>query len=398
MKCIKNIAILIALVIIALLLHNCKKSTEEQQIVKEKQDTEVVKKYNDNGIKIGSLFALTGESAEFEEWAFIRPLKSAVESINETGGVLGKKIELIEYDTQSTSIGAKIAADKAVQDGVIAVIGASWSSHSIAAAKVLQEAKIIQISPDSTSPKVTQVGDYIFRTCIVDTYQGKVAAHFVKDELKFSRAAVLVNTDSEYTIGLADIFKEEFKSIQGEIVFLEEYLHKSADFSDILIKVKELAPDIIYLPGRPQDIMLIVLQAQKFGIDTFFIGSDSWNDTRINDFSRDTKFNNYFTAPWTDKNVKDIKQYNFVENYKKMHRGDPGNTMVYNALVVLIESIIKTQSFNTEEIKNAMLNTKSFQVYGGEITFNQYGDPMQLPVAIKTVSNGEDKVFKVVIY
>ena len=237
MKCIKNITILIALVVIALLLHNCKKSTEEQQIVKEKKDTEVLNKINDNSIKIGSLFALTGESAEFEEFAFIRSLKIAVDSVNENGGVLGNKIELIEYDTQSTSIGAKIAADKAVKDGVIAVIGASWSSHSIAAAKVLQEGKIIQISPDSTNPKVTQVGDYIFRTCIVDTYQGKVAAHFVKDDLKFSRAAVLVNTDSEYTIGSADIFKEEFESIQGEIVFLEEYLHKSADFSDILIQV-----------------------------------------------------------------------------------------------------------------------------------------------------------------
>ena len=104
MKCIKNIAILIALVVIVLLLHNCKKSTEEQQIVKEKKDTEVLNKINDNSIKIGSLFALTGESAEFEEFAFIRPLKSAVDSINETGGVLGKKIELIEYDTQSLAV------------------------------------------------------------------------------------------------------------------------------------------------------------------------------------------------------------------------------------------------------------------------------------------------------
>ena len=137
---------------------------------------------------------------------------------------------------------------------------------------------------------------------------------------------------------------------------------------------------------------------EKFGIDTTFIGSDSWNDTRITDFSRDTTFNNYFTAPWTDKDFKDIESYNFIENHKKMYGGETGNPNVYNALVVLIESIIKTQSFNTEEIKNAMLSTKSFQAYNGNITFDQYGDPMKLPVAIKTVSNGEDKVFKVIRY
>ena len=386
-----------SILFIILMLIACTKSSQSE-ILENSEQNNNSNSIKQDVVKIASIFAITGEAAGLEI-LFSEQLQFIVDVLNEKGGFLGKEIELMVYDTQSTSIGAKIAADQAVKDGVIAAIGASWSSHSIAAANVFQEAGVIMITPDSTNPKVTQIGDYIFRTCFVDTDQGRAAAHFVKKDLGFSTAAVLVNINDEYSIGLADFFEEEFEIINGEILYHGEYSHQSADFSDILNIIKELNPEVVYLPGRPTDIQLIILQSLKLGIDTTFIGGDSWNTEKIFDFCRENEFKYYFTGPWLDSEVEDLEEYRFIEKYRNQPNiDDNGYLLIYNAIIVIYEAINIAKSLNPEDIKNAIINTKSFQVYQGELTFNEYGDPIGLPTAVYTVNDEGTEVMKVLRY
>ena len=158
-------------------------------------------------VKIALIFAVTGEAA-VEGLDYCLAIYLAVEEINSKGGILGKPLEVVEFDNKSTALGSRQAALKAVESKVTAVIGAIWSSHSLAIAPVLQKAGIPMITPLSTNPKITKIGDYIFRVCFTDQLQGKAMAKFARQDLEVQTAVVLKNVNSDYSIGLAKSFQE----------------------------------------------------------------------------------------------------------------------------------------------------------------------------------------------
>lgn len=173
-------------------------------------------------IKIAAILAKTGEAAK-DNLELFQAVRFAVNEVNAEGGIDGKKIKLIEYDNHSTPIQSRQAAKQAVADGAVAVIGASWSSHSLAIAPYLQKMKIPMISPDSTHPDVTKAGDYIFRACFVDTWQGKALAGFARDELKAATAMIVQNINSDFSLGLAKVFAENFTSREGAVLSTLNY-------------------------------------------------------------------------------------------------------------------------------------------------------------------------------
>ncbi len=162
----------------------------------------------------------------------------AVKEINEQGRIMGRSIEFIEIDNQSTALGSKIAAQKAVNKKVIAVIVARWSSHPLAIAQICQAGKNPVISPYSNNPQVTRVGDFIFRVCYIDRFQGAVKASFSLRHLNAMKAEILINTDSIYSEGLANYFADHYRKQGGEILFEENYLDKAADFVFLVDKIK----------------------------------------------------------------------------------------------------------------------------------------------------------------
>ncbi|MBU3917875.1 ABC transporter substrate-binding protein, partial [bacterium] len=202
----------------------------------------------------------------------------AIDEINEKGGWFGKRIELLEFDNESTPLGSKNAAKKAIQENVSAVIGASWSSNSLAAAPVLQQAGIPMITPASTNPKVTTVGHCIFRIPFLDSFQGVVMADFAIFELKAKTASILINVDNQYSTGLAEIFINRFKEQGGKILSKGNYLQDAANFTPLLKQVKELNPEVTFVPGYPRDSALIIKQARKMAVTTIFLGGDGWSD------------------------------------------------------------------------------------------------------------------------
>ena len=202
------------LIILIFIFSGCEKKADEQMVDIDNEniveETELIDSYNTTDtIKIAVIFAKTGRAATVQENIF-KAVQLAEEEINANGGILGKEIEFIEIDNQSTSIGAKIAAEEAVLLNVIAVIGCARSSNSLAAAPILQEARIIMISPGSTNTDVTLIGDYIFRVCFIDSLQGKIMANFAINDLKSKSAIVLTNITYNYSMELSEYFINQY--------------------------------------------------------------------------------------------------------------------------------------------------------------------------------------------
>ncbi len=227
-------------------------------------------------VKIGAVFSKTGNAAKAQKLP-LRAIRFAVEELNHQGGLLGSQIQLLEFDNKSTSIGSKFAAREAVKAGVVAVIGAQYSSHSLASAPVLQAAKIPMISPTSTHPDVTLVGNFIFRVCFIDTFQGTVMANFAVRDIKAKTSAVLINSSRKYSIGLGEVFTRRFREQDGIVLLKEDYLDKTSDYSFLLKKVKAAKPDVVFLPGKTMDSGLIIKQARGMEISSTFLGADGWS-------------------------------------------------------------------------------------------------------------------------
>ncbi|MCK5098243.1 MAG: ABC transporter substrate-binding protein, partial [Desulfobacteraceae bacterium] len=216
-------------------------------------------------VKIALISSETGIGVEYGV-PMVQGAKIAVNEINRQGGLLGRSVELIFIDNKSTALGSKFAAMEAVKLQVTGVIGAAWSSHSLAMAPVLQKAKIPMITPSSTNPQVTRLGDYIFRVCFTDELQGKIMAKFALRELKAGTAVVLQNINEQYSLTLAEFFTSWFEKKGGKVLFRGNYMGKSIDFSDILAKVTKLQPDVVFVPGYTRDSALAVKQGKNMGI------------------------------------------------------------------------------------------------------------------------------------
>lgn len=332
-------------------------------------------------VKIAAILSKTGKAA-LDNKNTLNGIRLAVEELNEKGGLLGKEIELLELDNSSSALGSKLAADKAVKSNVIAVIGANYSSHSQAMAPVLQQAKIPMISPYATSPQVSLVGNYIFRICYIDPFQGRVMANFSFHDLGARKAIVLINANMTYCEGLANYFSYNFKKLGGVILAEENYLDKTADFSFLIEKIKNLEPDIIFLPGHLKDSGFIIKQARAAGISTTFAGGDGWNDTMYKSVGSVIR-GSYYSNHWhPDVSSKESKA--FVEKYKKRSEEfDMGNALGHDCVFLLADAVKRAGILNTERIRDAIAATENFRGITGNIKFDRNGDPIKSAVILK---------------
>ena len=188
-------------------------------------------------VKVGCIFALSG-SAQKSNAQSLNGVRLGIQEVNERGGVLGRELELIAIDNQSTPIGSKVAADRAVNEQVVAIIGPAWSSHSLAAAPVAQENSIPMITNIATNEKITRIGDCIFRVCFTDSFQGNVMAQFAWDDLKAETAVVFVDITSDYSMGLSEVFRNNFERLGGRILLELHYKYKQDDFSALVSQSK----------------------------------------------------------------------------------------------------------------------------------------------------------------
>ncbi len=308
--------------------------------------------------------------------------KLTVEEINATGGVDGQQVEIIVIDNGSTSLGSALAAQKAIELDVVAVIGALWSSHSLSMAPILQKAGVPMITPTSTNPEITMVGDYIFRACFIDSFQGMAMAQFAKRDLGANSAIIISNIDEKYSIELADYFKEEFVRSSGKIVAEYGYRGNATDFTEIIEKIRIIKPDVLYLPGYSRDSGLFIKQSRKLGIATTFLGGDAWD--MIGTYAGSYLNGSYHTAAW-HPDVPFQESNDLRRILREKHKEEILSSispLVYDSVMLLKEAMTRCHCTDRKKVRDSLASIKNYEGATGKFAFDLDGNPEQKGIII----------------
>jgi branched-chain amino acid transport system substrate-binding protein len=309
----------------------------------------------DGQVLIGLYASLTGSEASFG-LSSKEGTELAVEEINAAGGVLGgRKFQLLVEDDQGKTEEASNAVTKLItQDHVVAVLGEVASSRSLAAAPIAQKFQIPMITPASTNERVTQKGDYIFRVCFIDPFQGPVLAKFAYRDLKARKVAILRDIGQDYSVGLTESISKEFTALGGQVLPPVNYSAKDADFRAVLTKIRSDAPDAIFLPGYYTEAGLMVRQARELGMKMPILGGDGWvGDALAN--GREALNNTFISNHYSGDNPDPVVQ-TFITSYRAKFGKEPDAiaALAYDAVKVLADAMNRAKTTGGQQVRDAL--------------------------------------------
>lgn len=338
-------------------------------------------------VKIGAVLPLTGDAAKWGE-SSKRAIDLAIDEINTGGGINGRKIRVIYEDDQGNAAAGTSAMNKlATVDKVPVVIGALFSSVTLAMAPIAESNKVVLISPASTAPKISEAGDYIFRNVAPDTFEAKEMAAFALKNVKFKRVAILyINND--YGLGLKDVFDTEFKTLGGEIVGVESFEQGGTDFRAQLTKIKNAKPDAVYMPGYPPEMAQIMKQARELKINTQFLSVTVFEDAKVLEIAGKAADGVIYTTQVYDPEAKDEVVQKFVKAYKDRFNATPDifAGLSYDATKI-VALAMRQGGVQSEQIKKTLYTIKDFHGVTGLTTFDANGDVVK-PIGIKVLKQG----------
>lgn len=341
-------------------------------------------------ILIGEFESLTGSEATFGQSSH-NGLVLAVEEINNSGGLLGKKIKLITEDNQGKPSETQTVVQKLInRDKVVAIIGEVASSRSKAGAPICQAAKIPMITPASTNPEVTTIGDYIFRVCFIDPFQATVMSKFAINSMKVKKIAILIDQKNAYSTGLADNFKQVYTSMGGEIVEEQKYSAGDKDFKAQLTSIKAKNPEAIFIPGYYTDVNLISIQAREIGLTCPLFGSDGWESEKLTEGKAKDALEGSFFSTHVSSDDPSPKIQEFIKKFKAKYNKEPDamSFLAYDAGMILFDAIKKANSTEGEKIKNELAKTKDFPGVTGIITINEQRNAVK-PAVVLEIKDGK---------
>ena len=339
-------------------------------------------------IPVGVYAATSGSEAAFGQ-ASIQGEKLAAEEINNNGGVLGRKIRLIIEDDQGKAEEAASVVTKLItHDDVIAIVGENSSNQSLAAAPIAQTSKVPMISVSSTNPAVTKKGDYIFRVCFTDPYQGKALAMFVRTNLHATTVAILRDVKNDYSVGLAEFFRKEFTRLGGKIVAEQSYSNGDSDFRPQLTAIKGTKPDVLFIPGFYTEVGQIAIQARDLGINIPMVGGDGWDSPTVIQIGGKSVDGCYFSDHYFVGEPRPAGKRFVAEINKRSGKNPDANSALgYDALYVLANAIKRAGSLDRKAIRDQIAATKNYQGVSGVITMGPDRDPIK-PVAMIKIDGG----------
>jgi len=340
-------------------------------------------------IVIGEYGSLTGNTATFGQ-STKNGSQMAFDEINKAGGLLGKPVKLIVEDDQSKPEEAATAVTKLInQNAVQAVLGEVASSRSLAAAPICQGARVPMVTPSSTNPKVTQVGDYIFRVCFTDIQQGEADAKFAAKSLKMKRAALLYDVRNDYSVGLRLVFAQKFKEFGGEIVAEQSYSEGDSDFRAQLTQLKSANPEVIYVPGYYTEVGTIARQSRDLGISAPLLGGDGWDSPRLWEIGGKALNGCYFSNHYSVDDPSPAVQ-KFVADYKSRFGATPDAlaALGYDAAEILSDAIKRANSTDGPKVRTALAQTKDYAGVTGTITIDKDRNAVK-PVVMLKVQDGK---------
>jgi len=339
-------------------------------------------------ILIGHFGSMTGSEATFGQ-STDNGIRLAIKEFNATGGLKGKKVELKTYDDQGKSQEAGTAVTRLItSDKVVAVLGEVASSLSLAGGRVAQQYGVPMISPSSTNPTVTQIGDMVFRVCFLDPFQGWVAAKFARENLKAEKAAVLYDQAQAYSKGLMDAFDKAFKEMGGTITTVQAYTGGDQDFSAQLTTIRQTNPDVIFVPGYYTDAGNVSIQVRKLGLTAPLLGGDGWDSAKLAEIGGSSIEGSYYTNHYSHQNPAPEVQ-NFVTKYKTDYGQTPDGlaALGYDAARLLFDAMGRAPALDGKSLAAAIAATKDFAGVTGKITIDAQRNAKKAAVVLE-MKNG----------
>lgn len=313
----------------------------------------------------------------------IEAVTFAVDEINAQGGLLGHKVRLEHFDSQSTALAARAAAKAAVASRPLAVIGERISSLSLVVAPILQQEKLLMITPISTHPDVTRTGDFVFRMCFLDAQQGKVMAEFSHARLHARRAVILTNVSSKYSEELSQQFALRFEQLGATVALRGEYKQDATNHLELLRQVKALHPDVLFIPGYAKDVSLVMRQARELGIEALFLGGDGWGEG-VPVYAGAAANGAFSTNHWHRDDPRPISR-DFVRRFEQRYGPirSSAEVLAYDAVHTLADAVRRAKSLAPQKVRDALAATRDLARVTGTISFDAGRNPLKQVVIVR---------------
>ncbi|GAB4419226.1 MAG: ABC transporter substrate-binding protein [Bacteriovoracaceae bacterium] len=342
-------------------------------------------------IVVGAVFPMTGAIATYGQES-VNGINLALKKLNEKG-IKGKKIKLVVQDNKGEPMESAAAVRKLIEiDKVHAILGSVASSNTLAGAPIAQQAGVPLLTPASTNETVTQTGEYISRSCFTDAFQGVVMAKFAFEGLNKKSAVIIVDNNSDYSRGLASVFRAKFTEMGGKILSNDNdltYSQKDTDFRSLLQKVKRMNPEAIFLPGYYTEVGLMIKQAREMGINQPFLGGDGWDSPKLQELAGEAINGNYISSHFSAED-SDPRVQRFVSEYEAAYGQKPGAmaALGYDGIMVLADAFMRATSLSRSDIKDAINGTKDFIGITGNITIDENRNAKKSAVVLETKTTG----------
>lgn len=346
-------------------------------------------------IKIGGIAPLSGSYTAYG-LECKKGVDLAVEEINKAGGVLGKNIEYICEDDEGDGAKSVNAYKKlATKDGVRLIIGSLTSGATMSITSLTQANGVVQIAPAATAVAITDAGNYIFRACYTDPFQGRVCGKFAAENLGCRSAAILYDVGNDYSVGLTENFVKEYQSHGGTIVATESYSTGDKDFNAQLTKIKNAKPEVVYLPDYYGTVALIAKQLRAQGITVPIVGADGWDGLTGN--AGEEMIPGYYSNHYaTDSDSAKVQS--FVSSFNAKYNENPNAfaALGYDSMYMLRDAIAKAGTADPKAVRDALEKTDGDYVTG-HLTFDEKHNPVKSAVMLK-LSMGSDNQLKTGYY
>ena len=358
-----------------------------------RQDARVVEAPPPERVRLGAFMSLSGDTSQYGLSA-LNGIRMAVEEANAAGGVKGMRVDLVVRDTRSDAVETSFVVERlAREEQVHALIGEVVSSRSLAAARVAQRERVPMLTPSATSPELTSVGDYVFRSCYTDTFQGVALARFAVESLGALNAALLVDRDQRYSVELARLFREDFERRGGKVVAEQGYLDGESDFSVQLAEVGAAQPDVIFIPGYYTEVGLLARQARTLGINAPLVGGDGWDSPRLVQYGGQAIAGGYFTTHFSAEDP-DPQVQRFVADYRRLYGSAPDSfsATAYDAARIVLAAVERAPTLERAAVRDALAATTDFPGVTGAVTFDGERNALKHIVVVRIGEDGRQKV------
>jgi branched-chain amino acid transport system substrate-binding protein len=351
-------------------------------------------------IKLGGLFNLTGGMSSIDAPG-LNGAKLKAKLINEEGGLLGKKVEVIGYDTKTDQKDTATQARKALSDGVVAGLGYGDTTFVMAAAPAFQAKGVPFVTSGATHPELPKwVGDFMFMAPFGDDDQSFAIADYAYNKLNARKVVIWTDNSMDFTKALSKFFKERFTKLGGEVILEDFFMMGDKDFSAQIARMKnaKTKPDAIFVSAIPNEAGLTVKQIREAGLDLPIISGDGFDTELVVTVPGEKMANGVYFSTHTYREDTRPEVLAFIEAYKKEYGREPENAFAalgFDAVGLIADGIQRAGTTEGKALRDALAATKGYKAVTGEIT---YARPSGVPVkgvSVISVKNGKYKVEEV---